>query len=292
MKSQTKGSIYILTSALFYASYGIWSRLMGHHFGEFSQAWTRGLALLIVVLLYQKKHQIFKSIKKTDRIWFIFIALAGGLNQAPYYFGFQHLPVGTAIIIFYASLLLGGYAIGSQVFKEKLGTQKILSLMLGISGMGILYRFSLSPSQIIPALIMSIAGVMGSIAAVLPKKLSSDYPEFQIMAGYFIVMTLANGIISLFIGGQLPPLTATVPWLSQLAYAASLMIANFTVIQGFKYLEASIGSLIGLAEIIFGVIIGITLFHETYGLSAIIGTLFIIISAALPNIKIKTNPTS
>ena len=80
MKSHTKGTIFILISAIFYASYGIWSRLMGHSFGEFTQAWTRGLFLLIVIILANLRFKVYKPFKKTDWPWVIIIALAGGIN--------------------------------------------------------------------------------------------------------------------------------------------------------------------------------------------------------------------
>ena len=45
MTSTSKGSLYITISALFYASYGLWSRLMNHSFGEFNGG-LRGSILL------------------------------------------------------------------------------------------------------------------------------------------------------------------------------------------------------------------------------------------------------
>ena len=290
MKSkQLIGSSYILTSAFFFASYGIWSRLMGSSFGEFSQAWTRGLLLLIFVLLIGFSRHLFRPLAKQDLSWFLLIAFAGGLNQAPYYFGFQFLPIGTAVMLFYAALVIGGYLIGKLAFKEHITPTKLVSLALGIFGISLIYRFSLTSQQIIPALATLLAGLMGACSAVLPKKLSHHYHEFQIMSGYFIVMILANFILATLIHEQLPSFSRTTAWLAQLAYSTSMLIANFTVIEGFKRLEASIGSLIGLAEIIFGAIFGILIFHESLTLPMLIGGLLIIISAILPNLKLNPN---
>ncbi|MEA3355332.1 MAG: DMT family transporter [Patescibacteria group bacterium] len=291
MKNKTKGSIYILASALFFGTYGIWSRLMGHAFGEFTQAWTRGLFLLITLLFINLKLKVFKPFKKTDWPWFLIIALAGGLNQAPYYYGFQHLSIGTATLLFYASLVVGGYIQSKLALKEKLSKIKLLSLVIAIIGMGSIYRFSLTSSQILPAIFTCIAGFLGAATVVLTKKLSSNFHELQIMIGYFIMQVVFNFPLAIIYQETFPAFTNITPWLVQLAYATSYFIANFAVIEGFKYLEGSIGSLIGMAEIIFGIFFGFLFFSEILSLSTFIGGTLIILAATLPNIfKVQSLP--
>jgi len=291
-----RGSFYIVIASFFYASYGVWARLMGHVFGEFTQAWTRGLFLLIIVFGFAVAKRLFRPIAPTDWRWFVIIALAGGLNQAPYYYGFQSLGVATGTVVFYAALLIGGYLIGFGVFREKMTIPKILSLLLALGGIGTIYQFSLTPDRVGGLLVMALAGLMGSIAGVLPKKLSSDYHELQIMTGYFVVMVVANGLLASFFGEQIPSLTATSPWLAQLGYALSMLIANMTVIAGFRYVEASIGSLIGLVEVIFGVLFGYLLFQESIALSTIVGAGLILIATSLPalaeRLQSRTRSTS
>lgn len=282
--NKSKGILYILTSAFFFATYGIWSRLMSGAFGEFSQAWSRGLLLLIFVLLVNAKTKIFKPMAKKDIKWFALIALVG-LNQAPYYFGFEHLSIGTATMLFYAALVVGGYLIGKLFFQEKFTHVKIISLLLAFAGMATIYRFSLTSEQILPASLTIIAGLMGAVSVVMPKKLTENYPEMQIMSSYFLVMFVANGVLSLLLNQSLPPFSQTTAWMAWLTYAIALMIANLSAIKGFTYLEASIGSLVGLAEIIFGIIFGIILFGEALTPGIIIGGILILTSAALPNLK-------
>lgn len=289
MNTTTRGTMYILISSLFYASYGVWARLMGGVFGEFNQAWTRGMLLLIFVLMYGWHKGIFKPIPRADWKWFIVIALCGGLNQAPYYLGFQGLGVGTGTVIFYATLLIGGYLIGAIFFRERLGLIKIGSLLLALIGIGTIYQLSLAPDQLFSALAMMVAAMMGSVAAVLPKKLSGKYHEFQIMSGYFVVMVVANGALSTMVGEALPAISNTTAWLGQLGYTVAMLLANATVIEGFRYIEASVGSLIGLAEIILGVMFGYFLFTEPLSSGVVLGSVLIILSAALPILSEMTN---
>lgn len=278
------GTGYILISALFYGSYGIWSRMMGGYFGEFSQAWTRGLVLLVFVLVYGLRNKIFRTIARQDWKWFGIIALCGGLNQAPYYFGFQGLGVGTGTVIFYAALLIGGYLIGLIFFKEKMVMAKIVSLLLAIAGILTIYRLSLGVGQVVSALVMVTAALMGSVAAILPKKLSGTYHELQIMMGYFIVMVVANGLLAWIFGETLPLGSIASPWLGQLGYIFAMLLANMAVIEGFRHVEASVGSLIGLAEIILGVLFGYLFFAEPILPSTLVGGLLIVLAAALPSL--------
>lgn len=279
------GTSYILISALFYGSYGVWSRLMVGSFGEFSQAWSRGLILLMVVLLLNWKIKFIKRIERRDWKWFLTIALAGGLNQAPYYMGFKHLTIGTATLLFYAALVVGGYILGKVFFAEKLTMDKLSSLVIAIVGMVVIYGFSLSPSQLVPASMTVLAGLMGASTVILPKKLVGNYHELQIMVGYFLTQVLFNYPMAQLMGDQLPALALNSAWGGQLGYALAMMLANLAAIKGFSYLEPSIGSLLGLAEILFGIGFGVILFDESLGTGVTIGGLLITLAAALPSLS-------
>lgn len=286
------GLTLVLGSAFFYASYGIWSRLMASTFGDFSQAWTRYLILLIVVLIINWKWKIFKPIVKQDIPWLLAIAFAGGLNQAPYYFGFKHLDIGTAIMLFYTGLVTGGYIWGKFVFKEKITFKIFISLILGILGMLVIYKFDLKPNQIFPALMTILAGFMGSAGVILPKKTVGDYQEFQVMTWYLVVGFIVNGIISIFLKDSIPNITNIKPWLAQIGYSTAFLLANWVAIKGYKYFDASVASLLGLTEIIFGIIFGMILFGELLTTGMFYGALLIMVSAMLPHIKFKFSNTT
>lgn len=283
MKPQIKGISFITISAIFYASYGIWSKYMAGVFGEFTQAWTRGIAILIIILVANMRFHFLKPIAKKDLPWFLLIGLLGGLNQAPYYFGFVHLNIGTALVLFYASLVASGYIIGKLFFKEVLGPIKLISLVLALIGMVTIYQFSLTPDQLFPAIGMILAGFMGGTACVLTKKLSGNYSELQIILSYALFTILANSIFAFLLHETVPDLTHLSAWLGQLGYLIAYLIANIAVIEGFRHLEPSVGSIVGLTEILFGFIFGVILFSEHITMSVIIGGCLILISAILPN---------
>ena len=285
MIKKFKGSILIALSAVFFASYGIWSRLMMHSFGEFNQAWIRALLLLLVLIPFGLITKKFREIAKIDRKWFVVISLSGGINQAPFFYGFEHLPVGTATLLFYTMLTVGAYIIGKFFFQEKITMIKYLSLLIAIVGLFMIYSFSLNVNQILSAIASIIAGLMGASVVVFSKKLSSGYSETQILTSMFTVMFGVNFIISLLLGENFPVLDNMTPVWGELGYTAAMLIANAAVVMGFKYLEPSIGALIGLLEVIFAISFGIIFFQELLTMEMILGIGLVLIAIALPDLK-------
>lgn len=284
MTSSFRGSSLIALSALFFGTYGIWSRLMGHTFGEFTQAWTRATLILIVLIPFALLTHQFKKIEQRDLKWFLIVALAGGFNQAPYYFGFQGLPIGTATLLFYVNLTLGAFLIGTLFFKEKLTSLHWLSLGIAVIGMGLVYTFTLGSDQLIPAILTSMAGLMGATTVVFSKKISHRYTEIQILSGTFLCMLITNLVFSFLVKEPLPPLEVSQAWLGQIGYCVAMVIANVSVVSGFKYVEPSIGGLIGLLEVFFGIVFGLLFFHEVLTLGGVIGTVMIVLAAGLPDL--------
>ncbi len=276
-----KGASLITISAVFFATYGIWSKLMIGTFGEFNQAVIKAIILLSFIVPYAVIKKSFKKIKKQDFKWFLIIAAVGGLNQAPYYFGFEHLTVGTAALLFYTGLTLGAYILGAVFFKEEINLQKKAAFMIAFMGLCVIYKFQLQSGQLLAAGFAFIAGIMGSVAVVFSKKLSGEYSEIQIVTGYLVAMIIFNPILSLLYGEPIPSMVNVIPWLAQLGYAGSFLIANLAVVSGFKYLDPSVGALIGLLEVVFAAILGIIIFKESITMQFILGSGLILIAIAL-----------
>lgn len=258
---------------------------MTESFGEFSQAWTRAFVLLLILVPFGLATGKFKNIPKVDRKWFIIIGLCGGLNQAPYFFGFEHLNVGTATLIFYTMLTIGAYIYGKTLFDEKLGAPKIISLILSILGLAIIYPIVITtPIELVAALATSAAGMMGALV-VLTKKLSGEYSETQILTTIFIFMLIINFAVSTISGNPVPSFSNHSAWLGQLGYILTMLAANSFVIAGFKHIEPSVGGIIGLFEVVFAIIIGLLLLSETISLGMILGVGLILFAMSMPLVK-------
>ena len=75
------------------------------------------------------------------------------------------------------------------------------------------------------------------------------------------------------------------PWLSMLGFALTGLIAFWLVIEGYKYADASIGGLLGLMEVLFGVLFGVFIFKEVITTSTLFGGGLIIFAAMLPDLS-------
>lgn len=257
---------------------------MGSNFGDFGQAWTRGLivsGILIVIGLVTRQ---FKRIHKRDYVWFLVISLGGGLNQAPYYYAFQKLEIGVATMLLYASLTIGGFLFGASFFKEKITRTKIIALCLSLLGMGLIYGIKLDGGWL-PMSMAILAGLMGSAEVVFSKKISSHYSTLQVITSIFLVMFVSNALIALLVGENPPVLALNSAWFGQFGYILSTLAAMYTVVVGFKYLEPSVGAIIGLLEIVFAVIFGIIFLQEKLSLGIIAGGLCILLASGAPNIE-------
>lgn len=288
-----KGTIFIALSAFFFATYGIWSRLMAGTFGEFNQAYIRAFILLVVLIPFGVLTKGFRKVRKEDVVWFVAIAAAGGFNQAPYYFGFQHLPVGTATLIFYCMLTIGAYILGKIFFKEEFTTTKYVSLLFAIVGLFVIYKFSLTPEQMVPAISTLISGFMGACGVVLSKKISSRHSETQILSTVFVVMFFGNFILSTLFHESFPAIQLSSAWSAEVLYSFALLAANGLVIEGFKHVEPSVGGVIGLLEVVLAAVFGIVLFKEVLTAQLIVGSALLLISAGLTDavnvVKKKVN---
>lgn len=262
---------------------------MGGYFGEFSQAWIRGLLLLFILVPIIIWRGWWRPVQKRDWIWFLGVAVAGGLNQAPYFYAFQHISVGTATVLFYAGLTVAGYLAGWRLFGERIGWDRVSALGLALVGVGLLFGFELQLSQTVPGLSALLAGVMGGVEVSLTKKISDRYQSLQILAVLFGVMVVGNGALAIIARETVQPLTLlgqeAMPWFALIAYAGALLLAMWLVVVGFRRLEASLASIVGLSEVVFAALFGWLVFAEGLSSWQLLGGVLVIFAAVIPTLK-------
>ena len=64
----------------------------------------------------------------------------------------------------------------------------------------------------------------------------------------------------------------------------SLYLMFWLIIKGLKTVEASIGGLLGLLEIVVSILLGTLLFREPLTVRVVVGGMLIVIAAALPHV--------
>jgi drug/metabolite transporter (DMT)-like permease len=279
-----KGYAMILTSAVCFGSYGVWSRLLGKEFGIFYQGWVRSAVILAVLLPIAILGKRLKPVQKGDRKWFSITMGFTLFTQAPLYFAFNHLPLGTANFLLYAAFIITSYVTGWLFLSEKMTRIKLLSLCLAFVGFLLTFQFSLATFSILALLMAAFSGVASGGEVATSKKSTESYSSLQITIYSWILILATHLPASLMAGEEQVALSLNSEWLAMLGYAASGLGGFWLVIEGFKYVDASIGSLIGLLEILFSVLFGVLLFGDHLTIDVLFGGLIIIFAAMLPDI--------
>lgn len=275
----------ILASALLFGSYGIWSKIMGEDFGIYYQGWLRSAIVLLVAVPIMFFTHSYKRVEKEDRKWLLISVGFGVFTQVPLYYAFNNSSIGTSTLIFYAAFVIISYIVGRLFLGETITKVKILAMALAFAGLAITFGISLASFSLVALLLAGINGIASGGEVSTTKKTSHKYSSLQISNAIWLGILITHLPMSLLTGEKqwAPALDAN--WGAMLAFAAAGLVAFWLVVEGFKYVDASIGSLVGLLEIVFGVIFGALFFGEQLSFFVYLGGLLIIFAAVLPDLS-------
>ena len=282
---KTYGIILILFSSLLFASYGVWAKLIGDGMDPFFQGWSRAVIISLALLpfLYYKK--LIVPIKREHWKWFaIFLFFTAG-TQAPLFYAFTHMDIGSATLLFFVSMLLTMYTVGFFFLGEQMSRVKLASFVLACAGMYFIFSFSLVAFTLLAALMAMLNGVASGGEISFSKKFSDSYSTLYITWLSWVVILITNAPIGVLLGENIILPSLDMVWVWQLGYTIASMLAFWLIIEGLKYVEAGVGGLLGLLEIAFAVLLGIVLFNEELTTKVIIGSALILIAASLPHLK-------
>ncbi len=290
LSEKKKAVLLIILSAFAFGSYGVWSRLMGDSFGVFFQGGSRGIIILIIALpiLYFRKEIV--PIPKSDWKWFSIFLIFTSATQAPLYYAFNHMDIGLAQLIFFVTMLLTMYVFGMLFLKEKLTKITAASFVIAVIGLVTIFPVAAGAVALLAAFMAIINGVASGGEVASSKKLSGTYSALYITWLGWIAVIVTNMAISIYLGERMTMPAFDMAWFYQLCYSLVSLIGFWSIIAGLKHIEASIGGLIGLLEIIFAMILGLIIFDEVLTPQIMLGTFLILFAAILPHaydLKVK-----
>jgi drug/metabolite transporter (DMT)-like permease len=278
------GYLMILLSSVLFGSYGVWSKLMGDTFGIFFQGWVRSvivLAILIPVLFLTKG---FKRIDKEDRPW-VWVTVGFTLfTQVPLYYAFVATSIGTATLLFYALFITTSYVMGSIFFKEAISPIRLIAMGLAFAGLVCVFGFSIAKFSVIGLLMAALNGIASGAEVTSTKKSTQKYSSLLITAYCWLAILVTHLPLSLLLHERQWVPAISTEWLAMVAYSIAGMAAFWLVVEAYKHVDASLGSLIGLLEIIWGVLFGVWFFHEHVSLSVWLGGALILSAGMLPDL--------
>jgi len=282
--SSPLGYTIILLSAVLFGTYGVWSRLMGPTFGPFYQAWVRSLIIMALMLPFLLATRSFRKIERAD--WpaaGVFIAFCV-CTQVPLYYAFNHAPIGTVQLIFYSVFVITAYLVGKLYLGETITRVKLLAMVLAFAGLAVVFGVSALSFAPLGLLLAAGNGMASGGEVSSTKKISDKYsPALLAFWGWAFTFLLHLPISLLLHERQVVP-RPDHAWLWLVVYSVVNAAAFWLVIEGYRYVDASIGSLIGLSEIIFAIIFGAIIFHQRVTWNIGVGGVMILAAATLPDV--------
>jgi drug/metabolite transporter (DMT)-like permease len=276
------GTIFL--SAVLFGTYGIWSKLMGVTFEPFYQAWMRSLIIILLLLPLLWANKSFRRLERKD--WphlGIYIAFCV-FTQAPLYYAFNNAPIGTVQLIFYAMFVITAYVVGRIYLGERITKIKLISVVLALVGLAVVFGVSVIAFAPLGLALAALNGIASGGEVASSKKISNKYSPILLVFWGWVCTFITHLPLSVLLGETQHVPQFNEAWLWLLVYALVSAVAFWLVIIGFRYVDAGIGSLIGLMEVVFAVVFGALVFQEALTWSVLIGGSMIIIAAMLPDL--------
>lgn len=282
-KPSVRGYLIILASAALFGTYGVWSKLMGDTFPPFYQAWVRSLLIILMMVPFMLHSKSFQKIKRQD--WApmgVFIGFCI-FTQVPLYYAFNNAPIGTVQLIFYAMFVVTAYLIGRFYIGETITKIKLISMILAFVGLAFVFGAAIIAFAPLGLALALVNGVASGGEVASSKKVQGTYQSSLVVFWGWVFTLVTHLPLSLLLEQQVP-VSFDLPWLWLVIYSVVNAAAFWLVVAGFRYVDASIGSLIGLMEVIFAVVFGAIIFDEKLSLSVYAGGLLILVAAMLPDL--------
>lgn len=265
--------------------FGVYSRLIGIEFGIFNQMWVRNIIVALLVAVYCIRTNKWQKIAKKDRLWFVIWPLIGMFVTVGLFVATIKLSIGTAMLLFYVGMIIANYLASRIMFGERINSRKLVSMTLAFTGLIIIYGNNFNSNDISSVLSAIIGGACNGIWGVISKKMSKTYNNFQLILIDSVVSAIFGIILAFFLGEQLRWSGFELPWLIIALWATTSIIVIWTVLYGFKKLEAQKAALVLPMRAVFGAIWGYLIYQESLGIKVWLGGVFIIFAAMLPNLR-------
>ncbi|MBI2483974.1 DMT family transporter [Candidatus Uhrbacteria bacterium] len=271
----SRGASALFAVSLIYGVSAIIYRLIGLEFGVFYTTLTRNIIMFAIACMIVLALKQWLPILSGDIRWFALLGAAGALANATFFLALNLLPIGTALFFFYACATIASFAYGILFFAERTTPHAYVGLILGISGLIVLFSETVRYAPILFIVIACLAGILEATWNIFSKKISSRYPLAQILAIDAAIAAIISLAIVLLTGEKILPPSFTTSWIAIFASSITVLAGSYLIIFGYRYMEAHRGSIILLLEVVFGSIFAFLLFNESLSSYTIAGGLLI-----------------
>lgn len=265
------GFLALLASAVLYASFSIWVRLLGQELSPAQQiAFRNSIALVLAILAVWWSGQSFRSLRKAQPWLVVGYTLAFPIAVVLFTYSVLQTKIMTTLFWLYLSSLVTSLVVGVGYFKEKLTAQKILSLGLVVAGLAV-YNYPFAGQFLsLGAGLAVLSGIFDATANGFKKFFSGKVDRFVLVALQMVGGLVVAGVLSLQQGFSLPSLSP-MTWIVGLVFGCSLMLVSYLTLFGFSHFDLNLGTVVLASELFFASVLGWLIFQESVTLAEGIG---------------------
>lgn len=278
------GASLVVLSSIFYASYGIWTKLMGNFFDGYTASALRSILVVFILGMIAAYYHKFEPIQlKQNWRYITGMVIASLFTWGPLYFAILNAGVGISLAIAYASIVIGTFFFGWLFADERFTKDKALSAVLGIVGLGLIFFPTFSTFGWLALFAALISGLSSAANSVFSKQI--HYGSTQSTLVLWVASVIANALMSFLLGKSYPAFSGQIEWFYLVIFAIASVVASWSFVRGLKLIDAGAAGVLGLMEIVFGVIFGVIFFQERPTLVVLVGMGIIIGAVAIPYFK-------
>ncbi len=278
------GASLVVLASIFYASYGIWTTLIGGFLDGLTATVIRGSIVVAILLPLMLLRHSFEPLRLKDN-WHYILAMtvASPLSWGLFYYAILHAGIGMSLTINYASIVIGQFCFGWLLAGEKFTRGKAVSAILALVGLALVFSPGGQSIALLGLGAACVAGLAAGANAVFAKQIK--YHATQATIVWWTTGILGNAIVAALLNRHYPALSLDIRWLYVACFALASVISSWSLVRGVKLIDAGAAGILGLLEIVFGILFGAVLFGERPGPIVLIGAAVIIAAAAVPYIR-------
>jgi len=283
-RSAPLGAGLIVLSSVFYASYGIWTKLMGDFFGGYTaSAWRSVLVLAMLAPIAAAYGQLESVLWRQNWKYLTGLLVSSIFIWGPLYFAILNAGIGITLAINYAFIVIGMFIFGRLLAGERFTRDKWLATMLGLVGVALVFAPTVKSFGWAALGAAMISGLGAASNGVIAKKL--PYNATQSTLALWVASAIASFAMIPLAGESAPAFGWHPAWGYLAVFAAASVAASWSFVKGLKLIDAGAAGILGLLEIAFGVLFGTVFFAERPGAMVLAGVLLIMAAAAIPYVK-------
>lgn len=279
--SSPVGASLVILSSFFYASYGIWTKLMGDFFDGYTASALRSILVVLILAAIALFYRKFEPIKlKQNWPYMVGMLIASLFTWGPLYYAILNAGVGISLAVAYASIVIGTFFFAWLFASESFTKDKAFSAILGIIGIILIFSPTVSNLGWLALAAALLSGLSTAANMIFSKKI--HYDSTQATLTLWIASVISNIFMAFILGKSYPSFEGQIQWFYLVLFAIASVIASWCLVRGLKLIDAGVAGILGLLEIVFGVLFGVIFFQEKPTLVILLGITTIILASAIP----------